>query len=162
LFLKVLPFFIALVAVLLDVSVLPLFVIDPMLPVFSFCVVIALAMTLGRARGALVGLFAGLLIDVTVWNPFGMTSVVYVMAGYLAGFIGSNQRRILIAHLLIPALCIAVFEATALAMRYVSNGALLFGDGLQSAFRIVAELVLIQALYLLFYLTMKPKRSTYM
>lgn len=160
LFRKVLPYILALFGVLLDVSILPQLVVDPKLPIFSFCVVVALGMVLGRARGALVGLFSGLFIDVTVGNPVGLVISLCILAGYLSGFVRSIKKGRSLVHLIIPVVCVAMYELTMLLYQYVNTGAFYFGDMFSGTFRIAADVILIHLLYLLFAAILRPKHST--
>lgn len=47
----------------------------------------------GPERGALVGFVAGLLIDAFLTTPFGLTALVWTIAGYVVGLLGRNLIR---------------------------------------------------------------------
>lgn len=47
----------------------------------------------GPERGALVGFAAGLLIDAFLTTPFGLTALVWTIAGYVVGLLGRNLIR---------------------------------------------------------------------
>ena len=59
--------------------------IDGVHPDFVLLMVAAIGVTRGRETGALTGFFAGLVVDSFVTTPFGLSALVYAVAGYLAG-----------------------------------------------------------------------------
>lgn len=160
-FLRIFPFILVLLGVMVDVSIVPVLVEDAAMPIISLCIVVALAMTLGRTYGTLFGLFAGLLIDVTVGNPVGLMIVVYILAGYLGGFVAGGRKRNWLLHLVMPVLLIALYEVAITGYRYVVSGVLGLGEALPNVVRITAGIVIIQLLYLVFAAIFKPRRSTY-
>jgi rod shape-determining protein MreD len=49
----------------------------------------AAGVTAGPERGALAGFVLGLMFDLVLTSPLGLTALVYGLAGYLAGYINS-------------------------------------------------------------------------
>lgn len=56
-------------------------------------VTIAGGMTAGPVRGATVGFFAGLAIDLVLQTPFGLSALAYLGVGYAVGTIHSGVLR---------------------------------------------------------------------
>ena len=59
-FRKLFPWFITLFMALVDTSVVPFLTNSPFTPLFSLTTIVALGLLLGRRRGALLGLMAGI------------------------------------------------------------------------------------------------------
>jgi rod shape-determining protein MreD len=160
-FQKVFPFLLVLFGVLIDVSIIPVFSESPILPVISLCIVVSLGMARGHMRGMLYGLLAGLLLDVTVCNPMGLMTIVYTLAGYLAGFTYGGKKRSLLRVFLLPLAAIALYEFSMMGYLYVVSGSLMLGDGASVALRVALGAVLMQGLYFIFAALFGPKRSQY-
>lgn len=56
-------------------------------------VAIAAGMTGGPDRGAVVGFFAGLTLDLLVQTPLGMAALTYCITGYVVGRMQRSVRR---------------------------------------------------------------------
>jgi rod shape-determining protein MreD len=78
-------------ALLLQVAVLPWLTIGGAQIDVMVLVGIAAGLTGGPERGARVGFMAGLLWDLVVSGPFGLSALAYCLAGY---FVGSAQRSV--------------------------------------------------------------------
>ncbi len=73
-------------------------------------VALAAAMIAGPERGAVVGFAAGLLVDLQVHRPFGLTALTFCLAAYLLGF-----AETLVVRGSRNSLIVTGFVATALA-----------------------------------------------
>lgn len=54
-------------------------------PDLVMAIVAAIGAVRGRETGAIAGFLGGLLVDAFVTTPFGLSAIVYVVVGYLAG-----------------------------------------------------------------------------
>lgn len=107
---KYLPFLFILLAVLFDTAVFPVITDTWLYPLTALTSVIALGLLLGRTRGALFGMVAGILLDTTTSLPFGLMIVLYTIAGAGVGFAGRLLRKGFLSTLLIPLCCLVLFE----------------------------------------------------
>lgn len=158
---RILPYLFVLIAVMLDVSVLPVVAHSYFTPLCSLCTVVALALLLGRSVGTLLGLAGGLLIDVLVGSPLGLMTLLYVGSGYLSGLIGRKLHKNILFTVVAPILCATVLELTMIVYLYLAGAQIepvLFG---QAGIRVALEVVLVQFLYLFYNRILKPRWSRY-
>lgn len=82
-------------AVILELTVLPLLHLPGAVPDVVTVTVIALGLAGGPVRGAATGFAAGLLLDLVppADGVLGLTAVVVVVVGYLAGLLGADADR---------------------------------------------------------------------
>jgi rod shape-determining protein MreD len=82
-------------AVVIELTVLPLLHLPGATPDLLAVTVVALGFLGGPVRGAVTGFFGGLLLDLVppADGVLGLTAVVLVVAGYLAGMLGSFRER---------------------------------------------------------------------
>ena len=82
-------------AVLLEITVLPWLHLPGAVPDIVAVTVAALGYAAGPVRGAAAGFLAGLLLDLVppADGLLGLTAVVLVVVGYLAGVAGGIQDR---------------------------------------------------------------------
>jgi rod shape-determining protein MreD len=78
-------------ALLLQVVIAPWLTIGGVQVDLLLLVSLAAGLTGGPERGARVGFVAGILWDLTVAGPFGLSALTYCLAGY---FVGSAQRSV--------------------------------------------------------------------
>lgn len=83
-------------------------------------VAIGIALAGGPERGAFAGFVGGLLFDVTVTTPFGLSALVYASAGYL---VGGLQHAVLGSTWWTP-LAVAGIASAAATLAYGVLGAL--------------------------------------
>jgi rod shape-determining protein MreD len=76
-------------------------------------VAIAAGMMLGPERGAILGFFAGLTLDLLVQTPLGLSALVYCLVGYGMGRLQGTVRR---ANRLWPLVLVGVSSAAAIAL----------------------------------------------
>ncbi|MBI1378639.1 MAG: rod shape-determining protein MreD [Frankiales bacterium] len=83
-----------LTALILELTVLPLLHLPGATPDLLAVTVIALGFVGGPVRGAVTGFLAGVLLDVVPPSDgvLGLTAVVFVVVGYLAGLLGVRER----------------------------------------------------------------------
>jgi len=144
-----------LLAQLVDVVVLSRWQLPAASPDLTLLVVVALAVLGGSRAGAVAGLSAGLLADLTPPGtaPLGLTAVAYGLAGAVAGRWHRPGER----SVLIPVLAAAVAGVVALAVQCLP--AVLTGDrgvggalaivGLGAAYQAVGALVVVPVVVLL-------------
>ena len=87
------PLFAVLITFLLDTAVIPVFYYGRYLVPLTLVVVILSGIQLGRTRGMLYGLIAGVLLDVSA-GTLGMKLFPYVIIGFLIGFFLDQQPQI--------------------------------------------------------------------
>ncbi|MET0736965.1 MAG: rod shape-determining protein MreD [Acidimicrobiales bacterium] len=78
-------------ALLLQVAVVPWLTIAGVQVDLLLLVTLAAGLSGGPERGARVGFVAGILWDLVVVGPFGLSALTYCLAGY---FVGSAQRSV--------------------------------------------------------------------
>jgi rod shape-determining protein MreD len=76
-------------------------------------IAIAAGMMLGPERGAILGFFAGLTLDLLVQTPLGLSALVYCLVGY---GMGRLQGTVLRANRLWPLVLVAASSAAAIAL----------------------------------------------
>ncbi len=76
-------------------------------------IAIAAGMMLGPERGAILGFFAGLTLDLLVQTPLGLSALVYCLVGY---GMGRLQGAVLRANRLWPLVLVAASSAAAIAL----------------------------------------------
>ncbi len=82
-------------AVILEVSVLPLLGLPGAVPDLVAVTVVGFGVAAGSVRGATAGFVAGVLLDLVppADGVLGLSAVVLVVVGYLAGVLGYNKDR---------------------------------------------------------------------
>jgi rod shape-determining protein MreD len=76
-------------------------------------VAVAAGMTGGPDRGAAVGFFSGLTLDLMLQTPLGLSALVYCLIGFVAGRL---QITVLRANRLLPVLLAAVLSVAGVAL----------------------------------------------
>jgi rod shape-determining protein MreD len=90
-----LAFALVVTSVLLQSTVLPLLHLPGAVPNVVTVTVIAIGFCTGSVRGAIVGFAAGMLLDLTPPSiaTLGITALVLVLAGFIAGWFGQDPDR---------------------------------------------------------------------
>ena len=129
------PIICVVLAMLLDTSILPLFLYGRYLVPVSMAVVMAIGITFGRMRGMLYGMISGLMLDITA-GTLGMKLFSFIAIGFLIGFLLDQQpkisrtmeRRERLQRLAVRAIWVAalviVFEIVMLIYQYFSTAIL--------------------------------------
>lgn len=118
-------------------------VADVALDVFLL-LTIAAGMTLGADRGAVVGFFAGLSLDLLVQTPLGMSALVYCIVGFA---LGTTQASVLRANRLWPRLLVAGSTVVALALYAIAAEGLGLSNALSGQLLVtMAVLAVVNAL----------------
>ncbi len=123
-----------LVAVLLQVAVFSLFSVNGVVPNLALLVVVAAAVARGPQFGALVGFFAGLLLDLAppADHVAGRWALAFVLVAVLAGRVRADARRSPVAGLVTVAVCSFVATSVfALTGQLLGDHALPPGEVLQ-------------------------------
>lgn len=96
---------------LVDTSVVPFLTNSPFTPLFSLTTIVALGLLLGRRRGALLGLMAGLAVDVLGERmPYGLVTLIFTGAGFVSGFAGRKFMNHMWTTVLTPVAVFALME----------------------------------------------------
>ena len=129
------PLICVLLAMLLDTSILPLFLYGRYLVPVSLVVVMAIGIVLGRMRGMLYGMISGLMLDITA-GTLGMKLFSFIMIGFLIGFLLDQQPKIsrtmekrerlqlLMVRAIWVAALVMAFEIVILVIQYFSTAIL--------------------------------------
>lgn len=96
-------------ALLVEGSVLSFFILEKALPDLFLVLVICLGFILGERRGAMIGLFAGLLQDIIFGSALGFFALAKMLLGYGAGLLG---RELYQDQLMAPVLLVFVGALT--------------------------------------------------
>jgi rod shape-determining protein MreD len=161
LFRRIVPFLLVFLAMLLDTSVLPFLVTSAYLPMLSLMSVACIGLLLGRTRGTLYGMIAGLMIDITVSTPLGVMTLLYAATGFVCGVAGRKFQRYVITTVVAPLVCFLGYEAF---MVVYSAAAGLEITGMlirQAVTRAAIETALAQLMYLAYDKMIQPVWSRY-
>ena len=160
-FRRLFPALTLLAAVLLDTAVVPATPIRWLFPFFTFTATVAMGLVLGRTRGALFGIFAGLLIDITVSTPVGLMMTLYALGGLAAGLAGRALRRTILFTVISAAGCLLLFEGAMLIYSLVAGTDFAVSQLLHAMWRILLNTALVQLEYLIFNAAMRPRTARY-
>lgn len=156
---RFLPLILLLISVLLDMTVLPVLIRSPYLPLTTLITVVVLGLLLGRTRGSLYGMIGGILIDILTGYPMGLRTVLYIASGYVSGFAGRRFQRYLLTPVVAPLISAAGTEAV-MGVYAVLSGASVDGADVRDALiRVALTVVLVQPVYLLYDRMIKPSWS---
>lgn len=149
-------------AVILDSSVIPFEAANPVyFPKITLLVIITIALLMGRTQGILYGMIGGVFMDITLMIPTGMTSLLYIIAGFTAGYIGRKMRIRILSSIVSPITAMLIYEVVMLVY-YASVGADIRSAMLwQALVRTLIGCAAIQLLYIVFNAVLKPKYSRY-
>ena len=137
-----------LVGLLLDSSVLPFTGLNmSYVPRVCLVNIITIATVMGATQGIIYGAAGGILLDITVYQPTGVISILYTVLGAVSGFLTHRVKTSLVT-VVPPLVSLVLFEASMLVYYY-------FNAGVFPAARIVPALVrvgigftLVQLLYI--------------
>lgn len=82
-----------LAALLLQTSVLARMRLFGVMPDFMLLVAVAAGITAGPVRGAVVGFTSGMLIDLFLPTPLGLSALVFTLVGYAVGVANTGVLR---------------------------------------------------------------------
>ena len=144
-------------AVLMDTSVIPFTGLNTAYcPRLSLITVITVGLLEGKVQGIIYGALAGLLLSVTVYTPAFTNTVLYILAGLTAGFLGQHCRVFWVTVL--PALAAMTLYEGVMAFAYYFESTVLPGRLLLNAgIRILIGIVLAQLWFFPFYKLLKPE-----
>ena len=158
-FRRILPPILVAIAILLDTTILPIFFSHWIMPLLALLTVHTLGLLLGRTRGALYGMIAGILIDISVSTPLGLMTFFYGGLGYLGGWFGRWMFRNPLAPLLSSLVCFTLFELMMVGYTALAGAAFSMDLLLHALIRIPVDVALIEGMYILFDWLIKPSRS---
>ena len=107
---RILPFLLIVIVFLVDSTVLPMFTVSWVVPVFGLVLIHCLGLLLGRTRGLFYGMIMGLLVDITVSTPLGLMTVIYALMGYAGGWFSRIMWRSRLAPVVSATICFALYE----------------------------------------------------
>ena len=148
--------------ILIDTAIIPFEVSNPIYyPKFTLLTIITIALLMGRTQGILYGLIGGVLMDISILIPVGLTSVLYTVCGFLAGYIARKMRIRILSSIIAPIVSMMLYEIV-MTVYYVSAGGafdwmMLF----QGFIRSLIGCAIIQVMYIGFKAVFKPKYSRY-
>ena len=152
---RLFAFAVSILFLLIDTSVIPFTGLNTAyMPRLSLLSVITIALLAGRTQGILYGAITGVLTDITLTIPTGLVSALYTIAGFLAGWIGRKMRVRILSSIVAPI-------ASMLVYYFMQAQTVAASQALAMLARVGIGTVLIQPLYLLYNLVLKPKRSRY-
>ena len=158
---KLLPPVLVVIAILLDFTVIPEFLQSAYLPLLTLVLVHALGLTLGRSRGALFGLIAGILVDISVSTPLGLMTVVATALGYLGGFFVRRVRRSPWWGVFSAALGFVGAELILNFYVILASGQISAGLLLAALIRVGLDILCVQAACFVLDRLLRPSRSPY-
>ena len=148
-------------AFLLDTAVLPFLIHSLYIPLLSLIGVIVIGLLMGRTRGFLAGMAAGLLLDLTVSSPVGMNVLLFTAAGAIAGFAGRRFRKRMMTTVVVPLVCFVLYESVLLIYAAMAGLEVTGGTVLVTAVRCAINTVFTQILYLPYAKLLRPAWSRY-
>lgn len=151
-----------LIGILLDASILPFSGLNMLFfPKFALLVVMTIALIMGATQGIIYGTLGGILLDVTLTVPTGLTTALYIVGGLICGWFSHARRRSMLSTVFGPLLALTVYEGVYALYYFFTAQALTNQQLILAVARLVIGVVLVQLLYLLFVKVFKPRRSHY-
>lgn len=89
-FRRLTPILAVIISVLLDTAVIPMLYHGAYLVPLSLIIIMAISVQLGRIRGVLYGLIAGIMLDISCGTP-GIRIFGYIGIGFMMGFLLDRQ-----------------------------------------------------------------------
>lgn len=148
--------------VLIDTSIIPFEVRNPeYFPKFTLLTILTIALLMGRTQGILYGLVGGVIMDISLLIPTGLVSVLYTVAGFLAGYIGRKMRVRILSSIVAPIIAMLVYEVSMIVYYMSVGGAFEGGMMISALIRTLIGVLLIQIMYIGFKAVFKPRYSRY-
>ena len=108
-------------AFVIQVSVVPHFRMGGYVIDLPLILVVLVGLHLSPQRGAFVGFLVGLVVDLALQTPFGMTALTFSLIGFAAGSVSLHLAE---RHAITRSLAVALLGATATAL-FAGFGALI-------------------------------------
>ena len=160
-FRRILPPLLVAITFLLDTTILPIFATHWLMPLFTLLTVHTLGLLLGRTRGTLYGMIAGILVDISVSTPLGLMTLFYGGLVYMGGWFGRVLFRNPLSPLVSALICFTVFELGMVGYTTLASAAFGMDMLIHALIRIVLDVVLVEGLYVLYDWLIKPSRSRF-
>jgi len=143
---------------LLDTSLIPYTGLNTSYcPRLCLITVIMIASMAGKTQGLIFGTLAGLLLGFTVYTPTGLTLIMYVCCGFIAGFWGRIVPHALIT--IVPVLAsLVLWECVSAVYYYFSCGSLPLFMLVNASIRIGVSFLTAQLFYFPFNRVLGLKR----
>ena len=145
-----------LLTLLIETSVLPFTGMKMQyFPRFCLVAVILIGTILGATQGIIYGAAAGILLGISVYQPAGMTAILYTVCALLAGFVSTRIWPALVT-ILPAALGYGLYELGMLIYYYFATGFFPLTRLGYAGIRLALALILIQVLYIPSVRMLKP------
>ena len=146
---------------LLDTAVLPVFLTPWWMPLFALLTVHTMGLLLGRTRGSLFGMLAGLAVDISVSTPLGLMTLFYGLLGYAGGWFGRKMFRNPLAPVVSAAVCFTLFEMSMIGYTALAGASVGLEMLIHALIRIAVDVVLVEGMYVIYDWLIKPSRSRF-
>ena len=145
-----------LLTLLLDSSVIPFSGLDMrFVPRLCLISTVLIGTILGATEGITYGALAGILLDITVYQPAGLVAVFYTLCGLIAGFLSQRLKPYLVT--LLPLAAAYTFYEMGMAIYvYFTSGAFPAAKLPFALVRLLIALLILQLLYLPSIRILKP------
>ena len=160
-FRRILPSILVALTLLLDTTVLPVFFGHWLMPLFALLTVHTLGLLLGRTRGSLFGMIAGLLVDISISTPLGLMTLFYGGLGYMGGWFSHKLFRHPLAPVISAAVCFTVFELGMAGYITLASASITPEVFVQALIRIVLDVALVEGMFIVYDWLIKPSRSRF-
>lgn len=147
-----------LLGILMDSSILPFTGLNmSYVPRICLINIITIAVVMGATRGIIYGAAGGILLDITVYQPTGLISLLYTVVGLASGFLTHRVRKRLVT-VVPPLVSLTLFEAAMAFFYYFNTGVFPGTRILPALVRIAISFVLVQVLYIPCLRILKPAK----
>ena len=161
-FRRLLPFLLIFLLILLDATVLPLLTGDVwFLSTLTLTGTLALGLLLGRTRGVLYGMIAGLLLDILTATPLGLLTMLYSAAGYFSGWTMRRWPRNPLAPGLGAAVLLSLYELFLMGYLLLASGQFATSMFWRAGVRVLTGTAMTLLMRQLFDWLIKPNRSRF-
>ena len=131
------------------------------MPLLALLTVHTLGLLLGRTRGSLFGMLAGLAADISVSTPLGLMTLFYGLSGYAGGWFGRRMRNNPLAPVISAAVFFVLFELGMVGYTALAGAAFGMDMLIHALIRIAIDVVLVEAFYVIYDWLIKPSRSRF-
>ena len=147
-----------LLGILLDSAVLPFTGLNmSYVPRICLINIISIATVMGATRGIIYGAAGGILLDITVYQPTGLISLLYTVMGLVSGFLTHRVRKPLVT-VVPPLVSLVLFEVSMTFYYYFNTGVFPATRILPALIRIAIGFVLVQLLFIPCLRILKPAK----
>lgn len=157
----ILPSLLVALGILLDATILPMVYNHWFMPLFALVTVHCLGLLLGRTRGVLYGMIAGILVDISVSTPLGLMTLFYAALGYLGGWFGRKMFRNPLMPVIASLVCFTLFELGMAIYTTLASATMEKMLFFRALIRLFADVAATQLLYIVYDWLLKPSHSRF-